>query len=270
MNLTPLRSTTAAVAGAVVFIFATRAQATTPAEALPAYACKGLRESPARSRPAAVHHAPWQGMELRLLPRRTADPRRSARVDRHADRRPGADLQPRAVHRRCEDREVVSPQLQRRDGPRMQCRQEGQRAGLAAGVEAMRGPTHRPARRLGCALFAALGLAHAEHAVDDAPGLRVPPLPAYKTESAACPALSAWLASNARTGKKVREEPPEDRITRSAWFTHKHDEVPAAAWKRPAVKGASNCAACHAQADREDGHRFHWPTGLAECLRHDL
>ena len=63
-------------------------------------------------------------------------------------------------------------------------------------------------------------------------------------------ALSNWLGANAGTYKRVREEPPQDRITRSAWFVRKHDEVPAAAWKLPAVKSPANCVACHVQADR--------------------
>lgn len=64
--------------------------------------------------------------------------------------------------------------------------------------------------------------------------------------------LSEWLAAHAGTYKRVREQPPEDRITRSAWFQRKHDEVPAAAWKRPAIKSAANCAACHTRADQGD------------------
>jgi hypothetical protein len=64
--------------------------------------------------------------------------------------------------------------------------------------------------------------------------------------------LSIWLTANAGTYKRVNAEPPQDRITRSEWFIRKHDEVPAAAWKLPAVKSPSNCAACHAQADQGD------------------
>ena len=63
-------------------------------------------------------------------------------------------------------------------------------------------------------------------------------------------AISQWLVANAGTYRRVREEPPQDRITRSAWFQRKHDEVPAAAWKRPAVKSPANCAACHTTADQ--------------------
>jgi hypothetical protein len=64
--------------------------------------------------------------------------------------------------------------------------------------------------------------------------------------------VSSWLNTNAGTYKRVREEPPQDRITRSAWFVRKHDEVPAAAWKLPAVKSAANCMACHTRADKGD------------------
>ena len=78
----------------------------------------------------------------------------------------------------------------------------------------------------------------------------------YGTDASLDPAavkeLSTWLASNAGTYKRVREEPPQDRITRSAWFIRKHGEVPAATWKLPAVKSAANCAACHTQAEQGD------------------
>jgi len=71
-------------------------------------------------------------------------------------------------------------------------------------------------------------------------------------DPASVKALSAWLAANAGGYKRVREAPPDDRITTSAWFTRKHDEVPPAAWKRPTVKSAANCSACHGQADHGD------------------
>jgi len=71
-------------------------------------------------------------------------------------------------------------------------------------------------------------------------------------EPASAKELSAWLAANAGAYKRVREAPPGDRITASGWFMRKHDEVPPAAWKRPAVKSAANCSACHAQADQGD------------------
>ena len=48
----------------------------------------------------------------------------------------------------------------------------------------------------------------------------------------------------------VHEEPPQDRITTSAWFVRKHDELDPAIWKQAAVKSAANCIACHTRADK--------------------
>jgi len=147
---------------------------------------------------------------------------------------------------------------------------------------------NRPARlhRTLRVLFALLGASQAVRAGDDQRGPDLALLPKYKQECAAChvafppgmlPAdswrrllnnlpnhygtdasqdaatlnqLAAWLSANAGTYKRVREAPPEDRVTKSAWFIRKHDEVPAGVWKRPAVKSASNCSACHTQADQ--------------------
>jgi len=80
-------------------------------------------------------------------------------------------------------------------------------------------------------------------------------------DAATAKPVVAWLAANAATYKRVREEPPADRITRSAWFVRKHDEVSASAWQRPAIKSPANCAACHAQADQGDfdEHRVRIP-----------
>lgn len=64
--------------------------------------------------------------------------------------------------------------------------------------------------------------------------------------------LSVWLEEYAGTYKRVKEMPPEDRITRSAWFIRKHREVSAATWKLAAVKSPSNCIACHTQSDKGD------------------
>jgi len=148
---------------------------------------------------------------------------------------------------------------------------------------------HHPlARQLLFGAFAAFGVCAGALADGDRRAAATPVLPKYQQECAAChvaypagmlpaaswqrlannlprhfgtdasldPAtvaeLSRWLSANAATYKRVREEPPEDRITRSAWFIRKHDEVPAAAWKRPAVKSAANCSACHGQADQGD------------------
>jgi hypothetical protein len=60
--------------------------------------------------------------------------------------------------------------------------------------------------------------------------------------------LSSWLLQNPGTGKRGREEPPEDRITRAAWFTREHRQFSADTWKRAAIKSPANCGACHTQA----------------------
>lgn len=135
-------------------------------------------------------------------------------------------------------------------------------------------------RRLAWALC---GLALAGPAVADGPAA-VPLLPEYRQECGAChvpfpPALlgpaawqrvmgglathygsdasldaasaariSTWLQTVAGRGRRAADAPPEDRITRSPWFVREHREVPAAAWSRPAVRSAANCAACHLQA----------------------
>lgn len=64
--------------------------------------------------------------------------------------------------------------------------------------------------------------------------------------------LESWLAGQAGSYRRVRNEPPRDRISLSDWFIRQHDEVPAAVWKRSSVGSASNCAACHAKATQGD------------------
>ncbi len=83
--------------------------------------------------------------------------------------------------------------------------------------------------------------------------------------------ISQWLQANAGTYKRVREEPPQDRITTSAWFVRKHDELPAAIWKQAAIKSAANCAACHTRADKGSfkEREIAFPPGLdARFRRH--
>ena len=64
--------------------------------------------------------------------------------------------------------------------------------------------------------------------------------------------LQGWLAAHAAKAQPAASVPPEDRITRSTWFMSVHDEVPASTWRNPAIKSASNCAACHTRADQGD------------------
>lgn len=64
--------------------------------------------------------------------------------------------------------------------------------------------------------------------------------------------IASWLQTQAGTYKRVKEEPVDDRITRSAWFARKHREVEPSVWKRASIKGAAQCAACHTQAEQGD------------------
>lgn len=81
--------------------------------------------------------------------------------------------------------------------------------------------------------------------------------------------LSGWLQQHAGTYKRVAEAPPEDRITRSAWFERKHRKVEPATWKLPSVKSAAQCAACHrgAEQGRFDDDELVMPAGLSERQR---
>lgn len=59
--------------------------------------------------------------------------------------------------------------------------------------------------------------------------------------------ISAWLQRNAGRGMDAGGREP--RLTATAWFIRKHDEVPARIWKDERIKSAANCAACHPGAD---------------------
>ena len=92
-------------------------------------------------------------------------------------------------------------------------------------------------------------------------------------DSATVAQLSQWLQANAGTYKRVREgvseAPPQDRITRSAWFERKHRRIEPAVWALPSVKSAANCAACHGGADqgRYDDDELRFPAGLTQRQR---
>lgn len=62
--------------------------------------------------------------------------------------------------------------------------------------------------------------------------------------------IRRWLTANAANGGKQSTPPPEDRITKSAWFIKKHHEISPATWARASIKSAANCAACHSQAEK--------------------
>jgi mono/diheme cytochrome c family protein len=64
--------------------------------------------------------------------------------------------------------------------------------------------------------------------------------------------IGAFLQANAGNTRRVRAAPPQDRITRSAWFERKHRGIGAAVWRHPGVVSAAQCGACHRGADRGD------------------
>ncbi|MDP1686971.1 diheme cytochrome c [Hydrogenophaga sp.] len=81
--------------------------------------------------------------------------------------------------------------------------------------------------------------------------------------------LGQWLQTHAGTYKRVNEEPPQDRITRSSWFERKHRNIDALVWKHASVKSAANCAACHTGANQGqfDDDNLRFPPGLDARLR---
>lgn len=61
--------------------------------------------------------------------------------------------------------------------------------------------------------------------------------------------ISQWFEQNAGTYKRVGVVPPENRITKSAWFIRKHREIAPNVWNRVSIKSAANCVACHTSAE---------------------
>lgn len=76
--------------------------------------------------------------------------------------------------------------------------------------------------------------------------------------------IDAWLQAHAGSYRRATEEPPQDRITRSAWFERKHRKIDPAVWQLASVKSAAQCAACHGGAERGrfDEHELRLPAGL--------
>lgn len=77
--------------------------------------------------------------------------------------------------------------------------------------------------------------------------------------------IGQWLQTHAGTYKRVAEEPPQDRLTKSAWFERKHRKIEPAVWQLTSVKSAANCAACHTGTEQglfDDDH-LKQPVGLS-------
>jgi diheme cytochrome c len=71
-------------------------------------------------------------------------------------------------------------------------------------------------------------------------------------DPAAAAEIGAYLERYSASGKRARGAAGSLRITESAWFLREHDELSPAVWRRPAVKSAANCAACHTAAEQGD------------------
>lgn len=162
-------------------------------------------------------------------------------------------------------------------------------------------PYHHRSRWHRMAWLAVVGSVWAGSAVADKNTMPAQVLPSYKQECAACHVayppgmlpqpswrrimtqldrhygtdasldeasvrqIAQWLNTHAGTYKRTSTQPPpEDRITRSAWFERKHRQLDAGVWKHTSVKSAANCAACHTTAEQgnysDDNLRF--PAGL--------
>lgn len=70
-----------------------------------------------------------------------------------------------------------------------------------------------------------------------------------------------WIADKMQRAAAVNGEPVQ-RITETAYFIRKHDELPPRVWRdNPKVGSMSNCAACHTQADNAnfDEHQVKIP-----------
>jgi cytochrome c553 len=78
--------------------------------------------------------------------------------------------------------------------------------------------------------------------------------PATRTDILRFLEANAADSGNSRIGNKVMQRLDANaaplRITETAWFVRKHDEVPRTTWSRKAIGSAANCAACHRQAER--------------------
>ena len=62
--------------------------------------------------------------------------------------------------------------------------------------------------------------------------------------------------STRRRSAKIAQSVPQQavplRISETAWFVRKHDEIRAEVWKRPKIGGPANCIACHGGAEQGD------------------
>lgn len=71
-------------------------------------------------------------------------------------------------------------------------------------------------------------------------------------DPAAAQEITAYLEKNSDQRRQQSTGKVILRISETRWFKSAHEEVSSRAWKKPQVKSASNCIACHRQADMGD------------------
>lgn len=56
---------------------------------------------------------------------------------------------------------------------------------------------------------------------------------------------AGWGGRGERVARSIAARDTPLRVTQTRWFTGNHHEISPAVYKRPAIKGAYNCVACH-------------------------
>ena len=70
-------------------------------------------------------------------------------------------------------------------------------------------------------------------------------------DAASRSAIEAHVLANASRRERLGVDGKATlRITQTAWYQRKHDEIASAVWQRPSIKTAANCAACHREAEQ--------------------
>lgn len=80
-------------------------------------------------------------------------------------------------------------------------------------------------------------------------------------DAATAESISRYLTAAARSPARTQSAPSSLRITETRWFLHEHDEITSKQWRKPKVKSAANCGACHegAQTGRFSEESVHIP-----------
>lgn len=59
-----------------------------------------------------------------------------------------------------------------------------------------------------------------------------------------------FLDNASKRGDRHQSASTPPRLTDTPWFQREHNKVPVGVWANPKVKTATNCAACHTQAEK--------------------